>query len=144
MRRSTTANMCEINKYIYYINIIHKYILYHIISYYTILYYIILYHIINNIYLLTSHTFAVVLRRIAVFLLSNLFAKYHCKHPRIRRVIGIPCTFLFRFKIEASNQIKVVVSNKYFFQSKGVLHKTNFLLTILLLFLVRLCKLGVF
>ena len=64
MRRRTTANICELKKYIYF---------------------------------LSSHIFAVVLRRIAVFLLSNLFTFYHCKHPRIRRATLVSCPFLLRF-----------------------------------------------
>ena len=53
---------------------------------------------VSDLYFLISHIFAVVLRCIAVFLLSNLLTNYHCKHPRIRRATLVSCPFLFRSK----------------------------------------------
>ena len=57
----------------------------------------------SNTYFLISHIFAVVLRRIAVFLLSNVFTYYHCKHPRIREVTMVSCPFIFRFILKHVN-----------------------------------------
>ena len=79
--------------------------LYYTILYYIIFYYIILHYIILYIFLI-SHIFAVVPRCIAVFLLSNLFTNYHCKHPRIRRATLVSCrSILSIYFIQKSIQV---------------------------------------
>ena len=93
MRRRTAANICKMKKYKLFLMI-------YIFTYLHILHFIC--NIINDyIYFLVSHIFAVVLRRIAVLLLSNLFTYHHCKHPRIRRAKLVSCPFLFRFIFSA-------------------------------------------
>ena len=97
MRQRTTANMCEIKKYIIDI------------------YYIFLnFAQVSNMYFLISHIFAVVFRRIAVFLLSNLFTNYHCKDPRIRRATLVSCPFLFRFIFSHNFLLEKLIQSKAF------------------------------